>query len=191
MTLETTPRQLLAGVSDRRRVPRYSCIGQAQLSCLPLSGALLRGKIRDLGLGGCRIECIETVSPFDLGDHTEILVEVNSWFFRAMGHVRAVQGRSGISMEFLRMSAGGYSMLADLIADLERPRTGVARQKRLIERSRQLLRGTPSMQPARKRADAIVGTIVPTQVAEAAAAANRSAWGRALRPGATSLDIFV
>jgi hypothetical protein len=187
MTLETTPRELLAGVSDRRRIPRYSCIGQAQLSCLPLSGALLRGKIRDLGLGGCRIECIETVSPFDLGDQTEILVEVNSWFFRAMGHVRAVQGRSGISMEFLRMSSGGYSMLADLIADLERPRIGVARQERLVERSRQLLRGTSSLQPARKHDDAIVGTIVPAQTA----AAIRSAWDRALRPGATSVDIFI
>jgi hypothetical protein len=112
---------------------------------------------------------------------------VNSWFFRAMGHVRAVRERSGISMEFLRMSAGGYSMLADLIADLERPRTG-GRQERLVERSRQLLRGTSSLEPALDRGAAIVGTIVP---ANEAAVANRVAWGRALRPGATSLDIFV
>jgi hypothetical protein len=192
MTLETTARGLLAGVSDRRRIPRYSCSGLAQIACLPLRGTLLRGRVRDLGLGGCCIECIETVFPFDLGAQTEILVEVNSWFFRAMGHVRAVRERSGISMEFLRMSTGGYSMLADLIADLERPRTGVTRQERLVEHSRQLLRGTSSLGSVPDRSVAIVGTIVPPEsVEETAAAANRHAWARALHPGATSVDIFV
>lgn len=191
MTQDTTPRGLLAGGSDRRRVPRYSCSGQAQIACLPLSGTLLRGRVRDLGLGGCCIECIESVFPFDLGAQTEILVEVNSWFFRAMGHVRALRERSGISLEFLRMSAGGYSMLAELIADLERPQAGVSRQERLVEKSRQLLRGTSNPEPARDCSVVIVGTVVPSQSAEDAAAANRCAWARALRPGSTSLDIFV
>lgn len=191
MTSEAPARELPAGGSDRRRVPRYSCSGQAQIACLPLSGSLLRGKVRDLGLGGCCIECIDTVFPLDLGDQTEILVKVNSWFFRAMGHVRALRERSGISLEFLRMSAGGYSMLADLIADLERPRTGVTRQERLVAQSRQLLQGTSGLETARDRGVAVVGTIVPAQAAEEAVAANRSAWVRALRPGATSLDIFV
>lgn len=191
MTPEMTARRLLAGGGDRRRAPRYSCSGQAQIACLPLSGAPLRGRVRDLSLGGCCIECIETVFPFDLGDQTEILVKVNSWFFRAMGHVRALRERSGISLEFLRLSAGGYSRLAELIADLERPRTGVAQQERLVERSRQLLRGTSGVKPARDRGVAVVGTIVPAEAAEEAVAANRCAWERALRPGATSLDIFV
>ncbi len=192
MTLETTARGLLAGVSDRRRVPRYLCSGQAQITCLPLRGTLLRGRVRDLGLGGCLIESIDTIFPFDLGAQTEIRVEVNSWFFRAMGHVRAVRERSGISLEFLHMSAGGHSRLADLIADLERPRSGTVRQERLIEHSRQLLRGTSSLGSARDGGVAIVGTIVTAQsVEEASAAARRSAWVRALHPGATSVDIFV
>jgi hypothetical protein len=160
--------------------------------CLPLRGTLLRGRVRDLGLGGCFIESIETIFPFDLGAQTEIRVEVNSWFFRAMGHVRAVRARSGISLEFLHMSAGGHSMLADLIADLERPRSGAARQEHLIEHSRQLLRGTSNLGSTLPQSVAIVGTIVPAQSAEeASAAAKRSAWVRALHPGATSLDIFV
>jgi hypothetical protein len=190
MMLETTARELLAGVSDRRRVPRYSCSGQAQIACLPsVSGMLLRGRVRDLGLGGCCIECIETVFPFDLGTQTEILVEVNSWSFRAMGHVRALRERSGISLEFLRMSAGGYSMLADLIADLERPRGG---QERLVERSRQLLRGASGVGSVADGGVAIVGTIVPAQsVEEISSGANRQAWVRALHPGARSVDIFV
>jgi len=192
MTPETTARGLLAGVSERRRVPRYLCSGQVQIMCLPLRGTLLRGRVRDLGLGGCCIENIETIFPFDLGAQTEIRVEVNSWYFRAMGHVRAVRERSGISLEFLRMSAGGSSMLADLITDLERPRSVAARQERLIEHSRQLLRGTSNLGSVRDRGVAIVGTIVPAQsVEEASAAGKRSAWVRASHPGATSLDVFV
>jgi len=189
MTQETQP-ELLAAGSDRRRVPRYSCSGQAQIRCLPLSGALLRGRVRDLGLGGCCIECVETAFPLDLGVQTDILVEVNSWFFRAVGHVRAVRGRSGISMEFLRMSAGGYSMLADLIADLERPQTGVTRQERLLEHSRWLLRNKSGPGSVLDDSIAIVGTIVPAQFAEETSpAASRYAWARG--GGATSVDIFV
>src|SRR5271167_847890 len=188
MIQETTQLELLTEVSDRRRIPRYSCSGQARITCVPLSGALLRGRVRDLGLGGCCIESIETTSPFDLGARTEILVEVNSWFFRAVGHIRAVRGRSVISMEFARLSSGGFDMLADLIADLEGPLTGMARQERLVERSRQLLRDTSSLGSLRDRGVAIVGTIVPAQsVEETSAVAHRSAWVRGLSPGATSV----
>jgi len=132
MLPETMLREQLAARGDRRRVPRYSCSGLAQITSLPTYGSLLRGRVRDLGLGGCCIECAETVPLLDLGDRTEILLEVNSWFFRAMAQVRAIRGRSGMSMEFVRMSAGGSSMLADLVADLERPR---ARQERLVQHS--------------------------------------------------------
>ncbi len=52
-----------------------------------------------------------------------------------MAHVRAVRGQSAISVEFMRLSAGGYSTLAELIADLKRPRHGVIRNRRLLERS--------------------------------------------------------
>jgi c-di-GMP-binding flagellar brake protein YcgR len=128
--VQTDPSQIDPRKTDRRRVARYSCSGQAQIACLPLNGALLRGSLRDLGLGGCRIESIEATSPFDLRARTEILVKVNSWFFRAMAHVRAVRGQSAISVEFMRMSAGGYSTLAELIADLKRPRQGVIRTRR-------------------------------------------------------------
>jgi hypothetical protein len=114
--------------AERRRTPRYPCIGHAQIASLALNRTLAGGTVRDLGLGGCCIENIEITSPFDLGVRTEILVKVNSWFFRAMADVKAIHDRSGISLEFLRMSAGASSMLRDLIADLEtatdRPETG-------------------------------------------------------------------
>jgi hypothetical protein len=189
MTQESIQRELLGGGGERRRIPRYSCSGQAQITCLPLSGALLRGRVRDLGLGGCCIESVETAFPLDLGAQTEILVEVNSWFFRAMGHVRAVRGHSGISMEFVRMSAGGYSMLADLVADLE---TGVSRRKSLLDHSRRILRSKSGRGSVLKNSLAIAGTIVPAHSGEETSlVANGYGWVRGLYPGATSVDLFV
>ena len=184
---QQTQRELVGGTTDRRRVARYSCSGQAQITCLPLNGAPLRGSLRDLGLGGCRIESIETTSPFDLGARTEILVKVNCWFFRAMGHVRAVHGQSTISVEFMRMSAGGYSMLAELIADLERPRHGVIRSRRLFAAALPTLNPVPEL----NQSTAIVGTIVPAESADLALAASRQAWLQDRYPGATSVDLFA
>jgi len=196
MTQETLHPALPAAGSDRRRVPRYSCSGQVQIRCLPLSGALLRGRVRDLGLGGCCIDCLESDFPLDLGAQTDILVEVNSWFFRAMGHVRALRGRSGISMQFLRMSAGGYNMLAELIADLQRPQTVATRQERLLEHSRRLLRSDPGIESGLNSGMperiAAVGTIVPAQSVEKPFYdASRYTWNRDGYPGGTSVNIFI
>jgi len=183
------PSQIDLRTTDRRRVARYSCSGHAQITCLPLNGALLRGSLRDLGLGGCRIESIETSSPFDLGARTEILVRVNSWFFRAMAHVRAVRGQSAISVEFMRMSAGGYRMLAELISDLERPRHGVIRNKHLLAAAPPL--PTHNSGSGLNQSTAIVGTIVPAESADFALTASRQAWLQDRYPGATSVDLFV
>jgi PilZ domain-containing protein len=187
MSQQQTPHSFLALGADRRRMPRYSCSGHAQIASFPLTGRLLSGRIRDLGLGGCCIENIETTSAFDLGARTEILVNVNSWFFRTLAHVKAVRDRSRISVEFLRMSTGGYGMLTDLIADLDRPRPGSIRLKAIGAASTLELRRGPEPKPS----PAIVGTIVPAESAQDALAASRQAWTRNLYPGATSLDIFA
>ena len=183
------PSQIDLRTTDRRRVARYSCRGQAQITCLPLNGALLRGSLRDLGLGGCRIESIETTAPFYLGAHTEILVKVNSWFFRAMARVRAVRGQSAISVEFMRMSAGGYSMLAELISDLERPRHGVIRNRRLFKAASPLPTHNSGLEL--NQSTAIVGTIVPAESGDLALTASRQAWLQDRDPQATSVDLFV
>jgi len=197
MFRETTPPEWLAPGSDRRRIPRYSCSGLAQITCIALSAALLRGRVRDLGLGGCCIELIETIPLLDPGDRTEILLEVNSWFFRAMAHVRAIRGRSGISMEFTRMSAGGSSMLADLIADLERSQTAGTRRQRLVAQSRQLLQDSSSLGPGsvpgqQQGSIAIAGTTMPARADEATSSAgDRHHWLRNFSPAANLLDIFA
>lgn len=197
MLRETTAREWLVSGSDRRRIPRYPCSGLAQITCIPLSVALLRGRVRDLGLGGCCIELSETIPLLDPGDQTEVLVEVNSWFFRAMAHVRAIRGRSGISMEFTRMSAGGSSMLADLIADLERSQAAGTRRQRLVAQSRQLLQDSSNpgsgVVPGPQRGSiAIAATSMPARTDQATfAARDRYPWLRNFHPVATLLDIFA
>jgi|SRR5580692_4773353 hypothetical protein len=190
MSQQRPSNELLAPGVDRRRVPRYSCNGHAKITSLPLNGILLSGTIRDLGMGGCCIENIETISPFDLGARTEILVKVNSWFFRAMSHIKAVRDRSGISVEFMHLSAGGHDMLAELIADLESPRIGVTRPKRDSHSPRLLSWNTNS--PAEPNPSlAIEGTIVPAESAEVALAENRQGWDQYCDPEAAVLDLFA
>jgi hypothetical protein len=200
MNRQTTPPDF-AGSLDRRRVARYSCRGLAQIACLPLDGALLKGKLHDLGLGGCCIENVETTSPFHLGAKTEILIEVNSWFFRAMAQVKALRERSGISVEFVRLSAGGYNRLADLIADLERPRPAqyarrrppqTTRWDRLefgLDRSKPV--ELPVVTPVSNPGIAIVGTVMPPQPTGEAMADIRRRWLQRLHRGATSVDVFI
>jgi c-di-GMP-binding flagellar brake protein YcgR len=104
---------------DRRRSPRFSCAGLAQIICLPSDGIFLPGRIRDLSLGGCSV-----LAPRSLtcGALTEILVRVNASSFRAVGQIRALHGPSSMGIQFLQMSAGGQDMLVELIRELARQR---------------------------------------------------------------------
>jgi hypothetical protein len=174
----------LAEGRDRRRIPRYVCSGTAQISCLPMVGTCLRGRLRDLGLGGCWIEGIQAAIPLNLGAQAELLVEVNSWVFRALGHVRALRDRSGISVEFARLSAGGYTMLGDVIAELEKPRIVVARPKIEIE-SLQLGEGGDS-------GPSIVGVAEPVLPPQAPLASlTRLFPGGRVIPLSPGIDIFI
>ncbi len=103
--------------NDRRRSPRFTCGGHAEINCLPSTGVLLPGTIHDLSLHGCRVD---TSLPIDCGVRAEIVVRVNASSFRAVGEVRAIRGRSGAGLEFVHLSAGGKDMLAGLVTDLAR-----------------------------------------------------------------------
>jgi len=195
MSPQPTPPDSLDPGKDRRRVPRYYCGGLAKIACLPLYGSLLTARLRDLGLGGCRVECPETVPLLDLGVRTEILVEVNSWSFRALAHVRAIRGDSGISMEFMRMSAGGSSMLADLIAELKGLRSIPRPHKDQVQHSPQLLPWSSGDRPGStlpQPGAAIVGAVMPRQSSqEASEISHRHRGDRLLHSPANVLDIFV
>ena len=103
--------------TERRRSPRFSCGGYANISCLPSDGIVLRGTIRDVSLGGCHVD---TALRIDCGARAEILVRVNAASFRALGEVKAVRGNSGVGLEFVQLSAGGKDMLSELVTDLAR-----------------------------------------------------------------------
>jgi hypothetical protein len=102
---------------DRRRSPRFSCGGRAEINCLPSSGIFVPGTIRDLSLHGC---WVDTLEPIDCGARAEIVVRVNAASFRAVGEVRAVRGPSGAGLEFLHLSLSGKDMLEGLVDELAR-----------------------------------------------------------------------
>jgi PilZ domain len=159
---------------DRRRDARFSCGGYATISCLPSDGILLLGQIRDLSLGGC---CVNTALPIGCGVRAELVVRVNAASFRALGEVRAIRGRSGACMEFVRLSPGGKDMLSDLIKELERAQAVVDRLKSarrdLDEKSfgKQLEEGQIQALRLRKRFP-LFGTIRPAESSELDQAAS-------------------
>ncbi len=116
---EWMPDRLSLDGGNRRRSPRFGCSGLANIVCLPSDGALLRGTIRNLSVGGC---FIETGLLLPCGAQTEILARVEASSFRALAQVRAVLGRSGMCVEFVRLSSGGEDMLAELVRHLAKMR---------------------------------------------------------------------
>ncbi|MFY9646403.1 MAG: PilZ domain-containing protein [Terriglobales bacterium] len=102
---------------DRRRSPRFTCGGRAEINCLPSNGLIVPGTIRDLSLHGC---WVETPLRIDCGALAEIVVRVNHASFRALGTVKAMRGPSGAGVEFVRMCSGGKDMLSALLTDLAR-----------------------------------------------------------------------
>lgn len=155
---------------------------------LPWEGALLWGRLCNLGFGGCYIE---TVSPLECGARAEIVLRVNALSMRAIGQVRAVRDHSGIGVEFVRMSAGAYSTLAELMEELERLRT-VVRAPRPAGREDSFRRALKSVcLPAPSRSLPVVGVVVPALPGEAAAALQRRLRAWDLLRTDPPLDIFV
>jgi hypothetical protein len=185
-------RGLLVGSVERRRTPRYCCAGQAEIICLPSDGSVLAGKLCNLGLGGCYIE---TVFPFQFGAQTEILVRVNASSFRAMGLVRAIRDRSGIGVQFMRISLGGHAILEDLLFEMARPRVAMSasRLARRQDSSEYLLRPLQDRcaQAIVLQNIPVVGTIIPPQHAEEVPVFEGRAPAPTLDAIARILDIFA
>lgn len=86
---------------ERRRSARFSCDGHATITRLPSSGIFLPGKILDRSLGGCHVDA---GFPIDCGVRAEIVARVSAGSFPAVGEVRAIRGRSGVCIEFVRLA---------------------------------------------------------------------------------------
>jgi PilZ domain len=108
--------------AERRRTSRFSCVGQAQLICLPSDGDFVAGKIHDLSLGGCRVDLN---APIDSGARTEVVIRANASSFRALGIVKGLRQKSEAGIEFVQLSSGGRDLLEDLISELARLRATI------------------------------------------------------------------
>ena len=102
---------------ERRRNPRFICVGEAKINPLPSDGALVSGKLRNLSMGGI---CVETDHPIDLGTRTEILLNVDAVSFRTLAMVRSISNRFRTNMEFVQMSAGSRDILGDVLEHMSR-----------------------------------------------------------------------
>ena len=108
--------------TERRKEPRYLCLGHVTLVRLP--GLSWTGRILDLSLGGCLIEIRSFVYAAP-GSAIELTVQAGGAALRVMGKVsfadRPEPGRIGIS--FTQLSKRGQRALEELIAKLEAAHT--------------------------------------------------------------------
>ena len=128
-------------LTERRRQPRYLCLGQVKLIRLP--GIVWTGRILDLSLGGCLIE-IRTLVYVSRGSVVELTVHTRGTALRMLGKVtfggRLPSGRIGIS--FTRLSNAGQRQLTELIAEMEAPVIG--NRMSLLKRQRGWQKATDS-----------------------------------------------
>ena len=185
---ESAQPESLTTTGERRRGPRYGCRRPAQIMSLPWEGALLWGRLCNLGLGGCYLE---TASPLERGTRAEIVLCVKAWSMRAIAQVRAVREHSGIGVEFVRMSAGAYRTMAELMEELERFRA-VVRAPRAAGRDNDVQRAVKSVCPSTPcRSIPLVGVVVRGLPGEATAALQRRLRSWDLLRMDSPLDIFV
>ena len=124
------------------------------------------GRVFDLSLGGC---CIESDQTLPEGGKAEILLRVGASSFRALGQVREIRDSAKICMEFLHLSSGGQSKLAELVQQLATFQANMARLKfargsREAEVLREYLQRNLS-RPLLREVCSVSGTapIVPTE----------------------------
>jgi hypothetical protein len=108
--------------SDRRRLPRFRCCGNAHVSALPANGTPIPGRIVNVSLGGCYIETGVVLRP---GTVAELSLTVDGVPLRTVSLVRAVREHNGFGVEFTRLTRRGQDMLRELLDEL-------ARRSRLI-----------------------------------------------------------
>ena len=102
--------------ANRRRHPRYTCEGHAEVY-LPHGGLLLRGKILDLSLSGCFIET--SAINLERGTHVEIYFTTRQLQFRVAGNIAVLHRKRGAGIAFQNLSPRNARQIAELVHELK------------------------------------------------------------------------
>lgn len=103
--------------TDRRKEGRYICSGRVTMN--PIPGAIHRGRIVNISLGGC---LIELQSPLSLSRNSlvELTIQAKGIGLRVQGNVMAARRRAPacVSISFSRLSSRSSFALHELIGEL-------------------------------------------------------------------------
>jgi hypothetical protein len=110
---QTTPTQLRR---ERRQSMRHELGDSAEIHLIK-TGSILRGRILDLSLGGCRIR---TEERFPVGIYTRVETEfhLGGLPFRLGGVIQTVHDRKTVGIRFLDLSERKWQQVLDLIDEI-------------------------------------------------------------------------
>jgi len=123
---QVSVRQDEAGRVNRRQLLRYLVDCPARVTILS-GAAVIKGRLTDLSLGGCRMV---TPEPISLGilARVEIGFELRGYVFRMAGVTAGTRAKRSFGMRFLEMSAKRAEALTELLEEIQRspegPQTG-------------------------------------------------------------------
>jgi c-di-GMP-binding flagellar brake protein YcgR len=102
---------------DRREYPRYDVDGNATIYLLKMA-SMLRGRILDISLGGCRIQ---TTQRFPVGIYCRVETEfsLDGIPFRLVGVTQSIHDRNTIGIRFLDMSERKREQLVQFVREIE------------------------------------------------------------------------
>ena len=106
-----------AAPHERRRYPRYHCIGKVLLRQEGTDN-FASAKLTDIGLGGCYME---TFSPLPLQTPVELIIQADELEIRARGVVRTLHPSMGNGIGFTQVTADDWRRLDQLIARVSSP----------------------------------------------------------------------
>ncbi|HZR58897.1 MAG TPA: PilZ domain-containing protein [Terriglobales bacterium] len=107
--------RLTAGERNRRRSPRYSIEGAAELSSSILQGRTAQGVLKDLSEVGC---LLSTNQSFPRGTELTLNLSVANYEFGLKALVRHIDPAAGMGLEFREIRKGDRQTLRFLLGKL-------------------------------------------------------------------------
>jgi hypothetical protein len=104
------------GQEDRRAQARQAINAFAAIYLIH-DGSILRGRILDLSLGGCRVDT-EECFPVDLNERVEVGFYVSGMPFRIGGVIQGIHDRHHVGIRFLEMSERSRGRVAELMEEI-------------------------------------------------------------------------